>query len=462
MIQCAELRGTANITSTIQEVSVLIQDEHCPIMFRYDGETKQCECLSSLFNTFETVITCVNDRGLLRYSFCLTHKEETSTVSLTFCSYFEPAGHNISEPGFISLPDSISELNDYMCGPLNRKGIVCNECIDGYGPSVNSPKFVCSDYTDAWYGVPLYLLLELVPVTVFYLIVIIFQVNVTSAPMTSFIFTAILFLLVFTIMLSIKTNHKLMEPFLHCFTAFGSSLHFFHCAIPPFCVSPHLKIIHALYLHSVSTIFPFVLIGITWICIKLHSRDYKIVTVPWQLLKRLIFKHIKLNVKWNSGRTVVDSFATFFLLSFSKMTFMLLLLLSPQAIHNLNFTDLSPTVSIHSYTDLSINFVSKEHLPFAAVSIALFLFDVFLPVVLTALYPIQAFRSLLFKCLPKWSIAPLSTFCREILQLLLRRSWWWKGHEELGITLLHYCSSWLHFEISWINSFSRYCTIWWV
>ena len=115
-------------------------------------------------------------------------QKETNTVSVGFCAYFALNGHNISEPGFISLPENISELNDYMCGPMNRKGILCSECIDGYGPSVTSPKFRCSDCSNAWYGIPLYLLLEIVPVTIFYLIAIIFQLNVTSAPMVSFIF----------------------------------------------------------------------------------------------------------------------------------------------------------------------------------------------------------------------------------------------------------------------------------
>ena len=158
-------RDARNI-STIDPLS-MNQEKRCPLLFYYDNETKQCECQSSSLSVAETVLTCDNDRAILGYNFCMTYKEETNTVSASFCSYFELNDHNISEPGFISLPENISELNDYMCGPMNRKGIVCGECIDGYGPSVTLPKFICSDCSNAWYGVPLYLLLELVPVTVF-------------------------------------------------------------------------------------------------------------------------------------------------------------------------------------------------------------------------------------------------------------------------------------------------------
>ena len=49
-----------------------------------------------------------------------------------------------------------------MCEPLNRKGRVCSECKDGYGLSVMSVgyRIQCSNCTSAWYGVPLYLILE--------------------------------------------------------------------------------------------------------------------------------------------------------------------------------------------------------------------------------------------------------------------------------------------------------------
>ena len=392
-------------TATTYQVS-LIQEKQCPFLFNYNNETKQCECLSSMFDTFETVVKCANGRALLSYVNCMTYKEETNILSLSSCSYFMLGDHIISEPGFIDLPDNISELNDYMCGSMNRKGIVCSKCIDGYGPSVTSPKFKCSDCTNAWYGVPLYLLLELVPVTVFYLIILIFQLNITSAPMPIFILYSNAIILFIHFIGENQSYTTVLAIFYGIW-----SLDFFRYAIPPFCVSPNLEIIYVIYLQSVSTIFPLILIAITWICIKLHSRDYKIVIWPWQKLNRLIFKHI--NVKWNSSRTIVDAFATFFLLSFSKVTLILFLPLSPLRIYNLNNINLSSSVTIHSSRDPSVDFISKEHLPFAAVSIVIFLFTVLPIVVLLALYPIQAFRSLLFKCLPKRSIGPLNMFVEK-------------------------------------------------
>ena len=221
----------------------------------------------------------------------MTYDEATNTLSASFCSYFELSGHNTSDfaPGFINLPDNnnISELNDYMWGPMNRKGLVCSECIDGYGSSVTPPNFRCADCSNAWYCIPLYLLLELVPVTVFYLVVLIIQINLTSAPMISFIFygNITLFYLNFNVIID---QSQAYVTFLTLFYGIWS-LDFLRYAIPPFCVSPRLKIIHVLYLQNISTVFPYVLVLLTWLCIELYSRDYKIATRPWQLLNRVIF-----------------------------------------------------------------------------------------------------------------------------------------------------------------------------
>jgi hypothetical protein len=91
----------------------------------------------------------------------------------------------------------------------------------------------------------------------------------------------------------------------------------------------------------------------------------------------------------------------------------LLFPLYPLRTHNVSIINPSPTVIIKSYTDASVDFVSKEHLPFSTISITLFLFTILPPVLLLALYPFQRFRSALFKCLPKRSKGPLNIFVEK-------------------------------------------------
>ena len=64
-------------------------------------------------------------------------------------------GYNLTETGCVLLPDEISELISYMCGPLNRKDYLCGECKSGYGPGpfVTSCTNVCHLCQDTWHEI---------------------------------------------------------------------------------------------------------------------------------------------------------------------------------------------------------------------------------------------------------------------------------------------------------------------
>ena len=115
-----------------------------------------------------------------------------------------------------------------MCRPLNRKGRVCSECMDGYGPAVMSVGFdiQCVNCTDTWYGVPLFLFLEFYPITVFYFIILILQINITSGSITCYIMCSQLLIIandriiagdiydITDIFLTASTNSKLFNKIL--------------------------------------------------------------------------------------------------------------------------------------------------------------------------------------------------------------------------------------------------------
>ena len=63
-----------------------------------------------------------------------------------------------------------------LWGPLNRKGYLCGECKSGYGPGpfIISCTNVCHFCQDTWHEIILYLVLEFIPITIFYLLILIF------------------------------------------------------------------------------------------------------------------------------------------------------------------------------------------------------------------------------------------------------------------------------------------------
>ena len=136
-----------------------------------------------------------DDKGvLLKLGHCLTYSDTENTATLGMCPYFNIRCYNTtvamvdnSSSIFVRLPQNISELNDFMCGLLNRKGFFCLDCIDGYGISLVLIGYRRSNCTNVWYGVLLYLTVELLSATLFYLLILLFDIHLTIAPITCFI-----------------------------------------------------------------------------------------------------------------------------------------------------------------------------------------------------------------------------------------------------------------------------------
>ena len=379
--------------------SVIDDDEQCPPWLYYNDTLDQCSCYKSSSRDVE----CRESEHdtVLRFGRCMTYGEENETY-VGLCQYFiiDHFLDNITERQYISIPDSVQDLNKYMCKPLNRKGKICRECIDGFGPAVTSVGYQCSNCTSAWYGIPLYLFLEFVPITVFYLAILVFRISVTSAPMTSYVMYSQLLVFAFTVdieainVIRAEINGGIYTVLNIVIMMYGVwNLDFFRYIVPPFCVSSQFKIIHIVFLTYISAFYPLCLIAITWACIELHSHNFKPLIWLWNKTHRLFFM---MKQGWNSKNTVVDVFATFLLLSYTKLMIQSLTTLGYVHIEIANNTNV--TIETVSALDPSVEYFGFEHLPFAIIAMLILFFIVLLPALLLALYPIQRFRFLLTKC----------------------------------------------------------------
>ena len=375
--------------------SEIERSKTCPPWFYYDSTTKKCE----FFHHPGVKVGVIrrDTEALINFGYCMTYNESDEITSLGWCLSFLVHNRNVSEKNllYLQLPKNVSELNDYMCTPMNRKGLVCSECIDGFGPSVFSYGFQCTNCSDSWYGIPVYLLLEFVPITAFYLFILAFQISLTTAPMTSFVLysqlTSLLFETLTKFRSSIEFEQRGTMYFLFKLVAafYGIwNLDFIRFLVPPFCISPRLKQLHIVSLFYISTFYPIVMIVITWACIELYSRSFRPFVWLWDKIKA--FSRTKRETKV----TIVDVFATFFLLSYTKIMHTSLYILFATYIFNMNSTPKKAVVGI----DPSVGYLSKEHIPFAVFAFIILLGPVLLPALLLAFYPIRYFRLVLEKC----------------------------------------------------------------
>ena len=153
----------------------------------YNDTNKQCECYSNAYT--DDIVKCTEHGVLLRYGFCMTFEKEDGFY-VGRCNYFDLSKYNISDTAnYISLPGNVSDLNDYMCAPLNRKGSLCGQCKDGYGHTITLVGNTCEKYYSNFWLVPLlsYLLIEMLLVIVMYLVLLFIGVRFSSAPLMVFI-----------------------------------------------------------------------------------------------------------------------------------------------------------------------------------------------------------------------------------------------------------------------------------
>ena len=392
------LQLNSGLSQELNSVTLSTNDENCPPWFFYNSTIGLCQCFESL----NIDVRCTNEGALLRFGRCMTYQDEENVTLVGFCPYFHVDNFidNITQGLFFNLPKNVSELNDYMCTPLNRKGYQCNECFEGYGISMTSLSYQCSDCDGVWYGIPLYLVVEFIPITIFYILILVYRWNVTTAPMTSYImFSQFAFYgFIFSADSRNVAQSQLPSGLFNFFNIvvvgfYGVwNLNFFRQALFPFCVSPDLKLIHVFFLDYISAIYPLCLIAFTWLWIELSSRGFKPIICISKNTRRCSTQ-FKLN--WDKKNTIVDVFATFLLLSYSKLLFQSLAIFGPSTTQvAYSSGDLS---QILTSVDVGIDYFGNNHLPFAIIAILIFIFFVILPALILALYPFKVFRTLLTK-----------------------------------------------------------------
>ena len=313
--------------------------------------THDCKCIDHLFLNCEGESVYADTNHILTYD---SNREIISAVKIRH-KYLE--GYNLTKNGIL-LPNNISELNAYMCGPLNREDYLCNKCKRGYGPPVISESASCIDMCylckGTWItkGFLLYLAVKFIPLTLFYLLILIFQIRLTSAPMTCFIMYSQLVVLAFyeecgpgsTISESIFSQIKFADKgntprtgtkiLLTLYGVFN--LDFFSYFLPLFCISSRLRPIHVFFLGYITAFYPFLLILLTWFCVELHGRNFKPIVWLWRPFHGCF---VRLRRGWNTKSDLIDVFASFFLLSYSKILYQIMLTFDSEAIRNYSLMD---------------------------------------------------------------------------------------------------------------------------
>ena len=276
---------------------------------------------------YGTILTCdpqTCDRNLLN-GYWAGNVTDGGEILVGLC----PLGYCLyNESGqFIQIPYGATQtMGDFLCNDTRRMGILCGQCQPGNAPAINSgaagyaSDCVPCEGQSSKINWVYYLLAIYAPLLVVFLVIIVFNIRLTTGPMNSFI----LFAQVISSTLDI--NQQGAVPLNVVYgkgtTAFEKSyqipynlfnLNLFGNLFPPFCLHENMSSSDVLVLRYAEGFFPALIIVV--ILLLLRCQRCLKVSVSLPSFCRPHAHHRKYRI----GTSLVQAFAAFVLLSYNRL-----------------------------------------------------------------------------------------------------------------------------------------------
>ena len=330
----------------------------------------------------------------------MDYNEEEDVVFIGGCPFVNQRGE--VDEVYVKPPKNVSELNQFLCGGLNRTGVLCSQCQEGLGTAIFSYSMQCLPCMSMGLGWTLYMFLATFPTTVLFLLMLLFQVRITSGPLNAYIFACQLGVSAVNLSITFEGTSFIHVLVLTLSTIYGMwNLNFFRYLIPPFCASDKISQLHAVALEYTVAFYPLLLTVIAYICVQLHARDCRVVVCLWQVFcKCFSCCRRRRRRQWDPVASLVHTFAAFLVLSYSKILFVSLQLLSYTQLYVPTGGVLDPPRRV--YHDPSLKWFGNKHLPFALLAIFVLCIFVVFPALVLLLYPTKLFQKCLGCCGSRW------------------------------------------------------------
>ena len=266
-----------------------------------------------------------------------------------------------------SLPSSRTELNSSICRS-GRKGVLCGQCSDGQSMHYHSSRLTCGDEGKCPYGIVFYILSELIPVFVFFTLVIIFDISFTSGATNGFVF--------FSQMVTILPQD---------FTRYGSgplkyfqsgynlfyrifSIEFFSVEALSFCLFRGATVMDALAFKYITILFAFFLVIAVVLCIKYCTCCSK----PCTIIKK----------KMTATASVIHGLSAFIVICYSECVRVSFFILRQTTLQGAG-SKKGPSVAFYG----GIDYLQGKHIPYAIPAIVSLGTIAVIPPFLLLVYP---------------------------------------------------------------------------
>ena len=357
----------------------------------YDNGTCKCGHIS------EDILQChIEKDSTASNCYCVTFDPNTGLTSAGNCVYACGIG---TRKGFNhihhTIPNNVADLDESGCGPFNRTGTLCGRCVEELYPLAHTLDMNCVECRDLARNWWKFLGVAFLPLTLFFFIVLFFNINVTSSHFHGFIWYSQGTIPPFSrvMLIALRNNPSVQLAARWVLAMYGIwTLDFFRSLELGICLGTDT--LQTLALDLAIGVYPLFLMLVTYFLIHLYDRNFKPLVIIWKPF-RVIFGLFRRN--WEVRTSLIDAFGTFFLLSNIKFLSVSFDLLAPVKVYQFNSSaqDPEPNHTWRLFYDANVEYFGNEHLPYAIPAIMVLVFYMVLPGLLLMLYPFRWFQNML-------------------------------------------------------------------
>ena len=335
-------------------------NESCPPGFA--GEP--CKCEASQYNG---IYKCDSTRAYVLRGYwvgkCSDGSICTGNCPLGFCTYNDTFNQ--------ALPKNEDELEEYICGS-RRQGVLCGECRPNYSVSYHSYTYKCTPNTLCNLGILFYLISELIPLTIMFVIVMVSNVSFTCGALNGFIlFTQLQDSLAVHgngVVRQIPSEQTFVIALYRLIYRFFN-LEFFSIEKMSFCLWRNAKVLDAMAFKYVTIVYALILV---LICIFVMS----------QSKMRKLFKCLRPK---SLRSATIHGLTTFFVMCYSQCARVSIQILGPMQLFKRG-PEFAETVVFRSG---HLEIFELQHLKYAIPAILFVCFMLIPPPLILILYPLS-------------------------------------------------------------------------
>ena len=366
-------------------ISFEIKMEQCPpgYVTQMNSEQKgsECICSASTMNKTYVGIDWCNQNEFKAYMkrgywFGYDGTETEENLQSGYC----PRGFCFGKESEVSerlKPTNVS-LRQFVCSDF-RQGKLCGSCVDNHSHFFHSDNYNCFANKNCSVGLLLYIVSELVPVSILFMIVIFFNVKLTSGSVNGFIF-----FIQFIDTMLIDANgfipiHPIIDVLMtsYQFIYRMFNLNFFTLDHISFCLWEGANTLDILAFKYVTIVYSLLLVMATVLLMKVCNIT--------QLKKNVLFKLTSSHDLMKG--TVIHGFSAFFVMCYSQCAKVTLFLLTPARIYSIGSPHKQNVTKVVFYSGDYL-FLHNNHLKYALPALLFAVTLVLIPPTLLLIYPL--------------------------------------------------------------------------